>query len=73
MELDIVWSKKAIDGYAQILKYIDENWSQKEVSKFEKQVNNFLLHLSKFPYILQNAPLKDIRRGPINKLTVLTY
>ena len=73
MELDIIWSKKAAYGYAKILNYLDEEWTQREVENFEHQVNKFLLNLSKRPYILKESKVSGLRRGPINRLTILTY
>ena len=41
MELEIIWSKRAAAGYAKILKFLDEQWSQKEVENFEQEVKKF--------------------------------
>jgi len=73
MELEIIWSKRAAKGYANILKYIDDNWTAKEVLKFEKDFSGFLKSLSKYPYMLKSSSKTGLRRGPINKLTILTY
>lgn len=68
----IYWSRRALIGYAAILDYLDKNWTQKEIVKFEKEIADFILLLSKNPKVLQRIKGK-IRRGPINKLTILTY
>ena len=73
MGLEIVWSKRAAKGYANILAYLDENWTKKEVQAFEKQVKETLEKLSEYPYLLEASKKKGYRRGPINKLTILTY
>ncbi|MCK5277484.1 MAG: type II toxin-antitoxin system RelE/ParE family toxin [Cyclobacteriaceae bacterium] len=73
MELEIIWSKRAAAGYAKILKFLDEQWSQKEVENFEQEVKKFLKNLSKQPYMLKGSEKMGFRRGPINKLTMLTY
>lgn len=68
----IFWSRRALIGYAAILNYLDENWTQKEIGKFEKELAEFLSLLSQNPKVLQSIK-GEIRRGPINKLTILTY
>ena len=73
MALDIIWSKKAAAGYSRILLHLDENWTAKEVSKFEKEISKFLNTLSKHPHLLEESKTTGIRKGPINKLTILTY
>ncbi|PCJ00851.1 MAG: hypothetical protein COB15_01905 [Flavobacteriales bacterium] len=73
MELEIVWSKKAAAGYSKILKYLDDEWTEQEVEHFENEMKSFFTTLSMQPYILQESKKKGLRRGPINKLTLLTY
>jgi len=68
----IIWSRKALRGYAAILAYLDENWTAREIKNFEKEIKDFLDLLSNNPHILQSTG-KELRRGPINKLTMLTY
>ena len=73
MKLDIIWSKKAALGYSEILQYLDKEWTEREVKNFEIEVNQFLNKLSKYPSILKGSKKTNLRRGPINKLTMLTY
>lgn len=73
MELEIIWSKRAAAGYSNILSYLDEHWSQKEVENFEEEIKMFFTNLSKQPYLLRESEKTKIRKGPINKLTMLTY
>lgn len=73
MGLEIVWTRQSLKGYAHILKYLDDNWTEKEVLKFEKEIIDFLDLLSDHPYMLKESPSKGLRRGPVNKLTIITY
>jgi plasmid stabilization system protein ParE len=73
MGLEIIWSKRAASGYAKILKHLDENWTAKEVKHFEREMKKFFDTLSEQPFILEESKKKEFRRGPINKLTLLTY
>ena len=74
MALKLVWSKRADQGYACIVKYLEEEWTDKEVRNFVQETKHFFELLKKNPHILE--PTKSclhLYRGPINKLTILTY
>lgn len=74
MAIKIIWSKKADQGYAKIVKYLEEEWTDKEVRKFVRETNNFFNLLKENPHILEpTQSRKKLYRGPINKLTILTY
>lgn len=73
MGLEIIWSKRAAKGYAKILKYLDREWTAKEVEHFEQEVKGFFDNLSEYPFLLKESKKKGIRQGPINKHTMLTY
>jgi plasmid stabilization system protein ParE len=71
--LEIVWTRQAARGYARIIVYLEENWTQKEVKAFENRVADFLSRLSDYPELLKPSTKKNVRRGPIDKHTMLTY
>ena len=74
MALKIVWTKRAIAGYDGIISYLEEEWTEKEVRNFVRQTEEFFKLLSDYPEILQKTErYKNVRRGPINKHTILTY
>jgi len=73
MGLEIKWTKRAASGYGKILKYLDKKWTSKEIENFEQEVKLFFQHLSEYPELLKPSSKQDIRSGPINKHTILTY
>jgi len=74
MALKIVWTKRAIAGYDGIISYLEEEWTEKEVRNFVRQTEELFKLLSDYPEILQRTErYKNVRRGPINKHTILTY
>jgi len=74
MAFQIVWTKQAAKGYDKIVKYLEENWTEIEVVNFITETDRFFKTLSQHPEILQkNATQKNLYRGPINRLTILTY
>ena len=74
MAFKIIWTKQAIKGYDNIINYLEENWSDREVSNFVREADRFFETLSLQPEILQRtARSKNVFRGPINPLTIVIY
>ncbi|MDA1122022.1 MAG: hypothetical protein O2887_16285 [Bacteroidetes bacterium] len=55
MALEIVWTKRAIDGYHSIIIYLETHWTDREIQKFLLQSNDFFKILSEYPEMLQKT------------------
>ncbi|WP_414684799.1 type II toxin-antitoxin system RelE/ParE family toxin [Mucilaginibacter sp.] len=74
MAFQIIWTKKASEGYDRIINYLQENWTDREIVNFIAETDRFFEVLAQHPEILQKTlKHKNVYRGPINKLTILTY
>ena len=74
MALKIIWSNRAEKGYDRIVKYLIDNWSEKEVRMLIQETSKFLELLSENPNMLQKSSgRKNLYRGPMNRLTMITY
>ncbi len=74
MAIKIFWSKRAEHGYARIVEYLEKEWTAREVSNFVRETNHFFDLLKKNPNMLESTKShKNLYRGPINRLTILTY
>jgi plasmid stabilization system protein ParE len=73
MALEIIWSDTAERGFDKIIEDIENQWSDKEVINFIQEVDSFLRLLKKNPNMLKFSGKKHLYRGPINRLTILTY
>ncbi len=74
MAVKIYWSKRAVQGFENIVNYLEKEWTEKEVRRFIKETNHFFELLQKNPRLLESTKFrKNLYRGPINKLTILTY
>jgi len=74
MAIKILWSKRAEQGYANIVKYPEEEWTDKEIGKFIQETNHFFELLKENPHILEPSKRhNNLFHGPINRLTMLTY
>jgi len=74
MAVRLVWTKTAIQGYDRIIKYLEKEWTEKEVRNFIQETFQFFELLKENPNLLEpTGKHKNLHRGPINRLTILTY
>lgn len=75
MVYQIAWTPKALETYLENIRYLEENWTDKEISNFVSTVENKLLILSKYPEIgsPRNNNQKNIRHTFIHKRVSLVY
>ena len=74
MAIKLTWSKRADLGYARIVKHLEDRWTDKEVSNFVRETKHFFELLKENPQMLEPSKShKNLYRGPINRLTILTY
>jgi plasmid stabilization system protein ParE len=74
MAFKIILLPRAITGFDKIIAYIAENWTDREVTNFIDETDRFLEVLSTHPDILKpSAKNKNLHRGPLNPLTIVTY
>lgn len=74
MAFEIVWTERAIIGYEEVVTYLKTHWTDHEVGNYVRETQEFLTLLSDYPYLLQKtSKYKNVHRGPLNKLTIITY
>lgn len=74
MALEIIWTRRAQDGYSEIISYLETHFTEKVVREFVSQSHDFFELLSNYPELLERSKNhKYFYRGPINKYTILTY
>jgi plasmid stabilization system protein ParE len=74
MAFKVILLPRAIRGFDKIIAYIAGNWTDREVTNFIDETNRFLEVLSTHPEILErSAKNKNLHRGPLNPLTIVTY
>jgi plasmid stabilization system protein ParE len=74
MALTIVWTPRAEEGLDRIVQYLEQNWNEREIQNFIRDTYDFLELLKLNPHLLeQSHTMKHVHRGPLNRLTILTY
>ncbi len=70
----ILWTQHAISELEQTVKYLEENWTEKELGNFSRELDHTIELISKNPLLFQvSTKKKNIRRAVIAKYTNLHY
>lgn len=71
---EVDWTKRSLVNAIDIKKYLIRKFSQKEVRKFERLLQQFELTVSNFPTLYpESKSQKHLRRAVIHKNTTVYY
>jgi plasmid stabilization system protein ParE len=74
MGFEVIWTTLAEKGYDRIVDYLKEEWTDREIRNFLIETRKFIHLLQKNPQLLQpSTSRKNVFRGPMNRLTLVTY
>lgn len=74
MALKIVWTPQAEIGLTNVLDYLEKEWTKKEILNLEKNLNNLLNLISKYPEICpQTGKYDNVHKGLIDKNSYIIY
>ncbi len=70
----IFWTDFALNELAQTLKYLEENWTEKEIKNFSAKLEETIVFIFNNPNLFQRSDIKkDIRRAVVAKHNSLYY
>jgi len=70
----LFWSDRALDDLQNIINYLNEKWTQKEIRNFVRRLDMRLELISGNPRLFpKTAKRKNIRRSVLTKHTVIYY
>lgn len=73
MAKEIIWSPKARISFERVIKYLNENWSEKEVRNFVQKSHSLICMIAKGKVKFRKSESKDIFQVPITKQNLLLY
>ncbi len=74
MALKIVWTDQAEKGLLRVIEYLNEQWTVKEIINLEKNIENLLSRISKYPEIYPVASrYKNVHKGLVDKNNYIIY
>lgn len=71
--MEIVWSQEILTNYLKVLDYLLENWSIKEIEKFEKNFDQLIQRLQSHKEICPKSKLLNFRKCKIDENNSLIY
>lgn len=71
--MKIIWSATAKRNFRKVLDYLYEEWTEKEVLKFQKNVQSLIENISKNNSICPLSKISDLRKCLIDKNNSLVY
>lgn len=70
----IVWSKRALSDLDEIICYLQENWTEKEIRKFSQKLDHLLEILQHQPYLFsESISISDTYRAVLSKQVSIYY
>jgi plasmid stabilization system protein ParE len=74
MDYKIFWSEEALSNLEEILDYLNERWTQKEINKFKNKLNKQLEIISRFPTVFPiSNHHPNLRKAVLSKQTTIFY
>jgi plasmid stabilization system protein ParE len=73
MPYKIVWTTEANQTYLQVLEYLQEKWTEKEVNNFITRTETVLFHISQNPLQYSYSKRYDVHKCVVRKQVSLYY
>ena len=73
MALVVRWTKEAEDTFDEIINYLEDNWSEKEIQNFVRMAHKVIGQIEKNPYQFKASRFQEIRKAFITKHNSLFY
>ncbi|MFV0591418.1 MAG: type II toxin-antitoxin system RelE/ParE family toxin [Draconibacterium sp.] len=70
----LVWSDEAIQNLKNIIDYLEQNWTKKEIQKFVRLLDKKLQLIASNPFIFAESTYSaGLRRSVVSKHTSIFY
>ena len=70
----LIWTDRAIRDLKNIIDYLSDNWTYRELQKFAQKLDKRLIIIASNPSIFpQTSKRKNVRKSVLTKHTVIYY
>ncbi len=73
MAYEIIWLPKAEKRYHDIIKWLEQNWTDKEISNFISKTESVLESIRLDPEMYRKSERRNIRQAIVTKHNLLLY
>jgi plasmid stabilization system protein ParE len=70
---NIIWTETAIQSYENIIDYLFEKWTEREIQHFQERVNELLINVNSNQYLCKVSSFIPYRKCVVTKQTSLVY
>lgn len=70
---NIFWTNHALNELADLTEYLETNWTDRDLKKFAKKLDNTLSLISQNPDLFQNSGAENVKRAVVTKHNTLYY
>jgi plasmid stabilization system protein ParE len=69
----VLWTKEASENLSKVIKYLEENWTEKEIKKFLTKLDKHISLIRTQPDSFPKANNYNVRRSVLTKQITLYY
>jgi plasmid stabilization system protein ParE len=74
MALKVIWSPQAVETFSEIINYLQNKWTEKEIKNFVQKSNSIIEHICENPYLYKvSLKKKNLHKAFIFKPVSLVY
>ena len=70
---NIKWTDNALEELKITFEYLEDNWTEKEISKLSAEIEKTIQLISNNPMVFAKSDFKEIRRAVVLKLNSIYY
>lgn len=73
MALVARWAEEAEDTFDEIIEYLENSWTEKEIQNFVRKAHKVISQIEKNPYQFKASRFHEIRKAFITKQNSMFY
>ena len=74
MALKIKWTPQADNGLANVIEYLEAEWTFREILQLEENINHVINQISLFPDLFpKSETFKNLHKAVVDKNNYLVY
>lgn len=71
--MEIIWSEETLKNYLKVIDYLFENWTIKEIERFENHFNKLIDNLKNYIAICPKSKILNLRKCIIDNRSFHFY
>lgn len=73
MVKEIRWTQESVDTFEGVIEYLEQEWTDSEVSGFIQSTERVLAYISEYPMMFRKTNKKNVREALVTSHNLLVY